>query len=75
MIRAQRTEKCQTHDPLAFENPINYFDNSIEQIFSEFLIKAIHCTKDDWSEEDKAMSVYTLFPEEAPSQGKCSTSM
>lgn len=46
MIRAQRTEKNVKLMIPSFENAINYFDNSIEQIFSEFLIKAMHCTKD-----------------------------
>ena len=57
MIRAQRTEKNVKLVIPTFENPINYFDNSIEQIFSEFLIKAMHCAKDEWVKEDKAMSV------------------
>lgn len=47
MIRAQRTEKNVKLVIPTFENPINYFDNSIEQIFSEFLIKAMHCAKDE----------------------------
>ena len=57
MIRAQRTEKNVKLMIPSFEYPIHYFDNSIEQIFSEFLIKAMHCAKDEWVKEDKAMSV------------------
>lgn len=39
----------------SFENPINHFDNSIQQIFIEFLLKAIHYAKSEQAKEKKAV--------------------
>lgn len=60
----------------SFENPINHFDNSMQQIFSELLVKAMYYAKSELVKGEK-QGVYMTRPflKKCSVAGICSTSM